>query len=243
MEHDVAYYSVSPFLEEEKDRFVLYCCEKNGKAKEYILCPRPSIIFGYKPGKSAYLIYESGHIPDKINTEYMATDDAMDMITQNINNLPEIRRRLGRDGVMLAEKIRTAAVAEKRRLSDISNSIVVSEVKRGEQTRVVIWDFESKKIIDAVRIRTDYNGTETLEGFIKRLKAVSPNINIYCIKTSHEVLEKFSRYGFINVFANLDEINDDSTRAKVIKSRNSVIMRIKKRFNSCKELDRCFPFV
>ena len=253
MEHDVAYYSVSPFLEEEKDRFVLYCCEKNGKAKEYILCPRPSCIFGYKPGKSAYLIYESGHIPDKINTEYMTTDDAMDIITQNINNLPEIRRRLGRDGVELAEKIRKEAVDILRKKEDVPKHIVVNDISIGKQTRQMIWDLDSKSILDVVKLRRRSDGDYTLEMYLKKLKTIAlrdkelvcindiTGIEIYVI-SKNEVLKKFESFGFINVY---DKNGVDSSIISHIKSGYANIIKAigRKRISSCKELDYSFPFL
>lgn len=245
MEHEVAFYSVIDHLKEEKDRFVLLCCEENCNEKEYVLCPRLGlrIIYGYKPNKSVYMAFEAGHIPDKINTKLMATDETVDFIIHNINNYPEIRRCLGKDGVELAERIRTVSIAKRRWLIGISDSIIVFEKKLGSQSRVIICDYETAVIIDVVRIRTDYNGTETLEDFVKRLYSVNPDISIYCVDTRGEVSEKFSNFGFINVYMDLDEIEDEATRTIILKSQRSLFAKIAKRQWSCTELDKCFPFV
>lgn len=189
------------------------------------------------------MAFEAGHIPDKINVKLMATDETVDFIIHNINNYPEIRRCLGKDGVELAERIRTVSIAKRRWLIGISDSIIVFEKKLGSQSRVIICDYETAVIIDVVRIRTDYNGTETLESFIQRLYVIKPDINIYCVETRREVSEKFGRYGFINTYNDLNEIDDKEIRTMIIKSQRSLFAKIAKRQWSCTELDKCFPFV
>ena len=244
-EHEVAFYSVIDHLKEEKDRLVLLCCEENCNEKEYVLCPRLGlrIIYGYNPNKSVYMVFEAGHIPDKINTKLMATDETVDFIIHNINNYPEIRRCLGKDGVELAERIRTVSIAKRRWLIGISDSIIVFEKKLGSQSRVIICGYETAVIIDVVRIRTDYNGTETLEGFAQRLYAIKPNINVYCVETRHEVFEKFSKLSFINVYTNPNEIENNDITAKITKSHSSVSAKISDHFTTCKKLDEYFPFM
>lgn len=236
MEHEVA-------LKQNWQKIIDCCGEDYIGEKVKILAKRRDEDYDCKPDVSVYKLFPANALPYYVSEEYMATYAAIDTIIDNINSYSKIKKDLGRDGIELAEKIRTAAVEKRRSLSGISNSIVVSEIEHDSQTRVVIWDYDSSEIIDVVRIRSDYKGTETLEDFVKRLYAVSPLINIYCIETRREVSEKFGRYGFINTYNDLNEIDDKEIRTMIIKSQRSLFAKIAKRQWSCKELDKCFPFV
>lgn len=237
MEHEVALFN-------RNWQKIIDCCgEDYIGEKVKILAKRRDEDYDCKPDVSVYKLFPANALPYYVSEEYMATKSAVDFIYRHINDYTEIRTELGRGGVELAEKIRIAAIEKRRSLSGISNSIVVSEFKPLSQTRVVIWDYDSSEIIDVVRIRSDYKGTETLEDFVKRLYAVSPLINIYCVETRREVSEKFGRYGFINTYNDLNEIDDKEIRTKIIKSQRSLFAKIAKRQWSCTELDKCFPFV
>ena len=236
MEHEVA-------LKQNWQKIIDCCGEDYIGEKVKILAKRRDEDYDCKPDVSVYKLFPANALPYYVSEEYMATKSAVSFILRHINNYAEIRTELGRGGVELAERIRTAAVAKKRKLSGELKSIVVSEIKLGSQSRVIICDYETAVIIDVVRIRTDYDGTETLEGFAQRLYAIKPNINVYCVETRHEVFEKFSKLGFINVYTNPNEIENNDITAKITKSHSSVSAKISDHFTTCKKLDKYFPFM
>lgn len=246
-------YFVFDDIEEREDCIIIYCCEKACNDTQKVLCLKPDELYEHNSDKSVYKLYDKNNVPELVDKRYMATKAAMRVIYHNVANDAEIYEALGRDGVELAEKIRKEAVDILRKKEDVPKHIVVNDISIGKQTRQMIWDLDSKSILDVVKLRRRSDDDYTLEMYLKKLKTIAlrdkelvcindiTGIEIYVI-SKNEVLKKFESFGFINVY---DKNGVDSSIISHIKSGYANIIKAigRKRISSCKELDYSFPFL
>ena len=229
-----------------KNSIIMDKCDKAYKGeKVMVLTSKHDEYFKYKSEVSVFILAPKES--DYYDNRFMATDEVMSFIFDHIYDDKTIKKYLGNAGVELAKQIRNDEIIRLRSLINIPSIIVVSHIKIGKHTRLVIWNYKTKEILDVVRLRKGKGKTETLQSFIIRLKERLDNslgeISIYTISEIKEIKSKFFEAGFVNIY------NSNMLKTSVINKiesfEHNLYKTIKndKRIISCQELDVCFPFL